>query len=410
MDKDAQPGDKLKILYALDSYRPNIDGVGISTERQASRLAARGHDVMLVAPAQRFADYAETAAGLDVFRVRTIRFISNRWRMAVLTGGTVERIIDTFRPDVVVINLPFPLNSAILREARKRHVPIVGVTGTMPEWILAHLPFLKPLSGVLYPTIWRYLAAYYNRCDVVIGVTPTALRFLEAYGLKKPATVISNGVELRSFYPRPKDRRLAERLHIPDKSAVLYAGRLDAEKRVDILIHAIPLVLQEVDCHFVIGGDGSERVKLQEMSARLGVDRNVTFTGFLDTSDYQSVYSLADVFAIASPAELQSIVTLEAAASGLPIVAVNAGALPELVKDGRNGLLFPPDNPAELAAVLVRLLQNEELRRSMGQESRAIARRHDIDLAVSRYEVIYRGVIAGKVPQPRFREKPERVA
>jgi 1,2-diacylglycerol 3-alpha-glucosyltransferase len=395
MEQAPEPSKRLRILYALDSYRPNIDGVGISIERQASRLAARGHEVMLLAPAQRFADYAEDSEGLDVVRVRAIRLFSDRWRMAFMAGGTVEKALEAFRPDVVVVSLPFRLNSAVLKEARRRGIPAVGITGTMPEWLLANLPVLKPLKGLLYPTLWRYFAAYYNQCDAVVGVTDTAIEFLRTHGLKRPSTVVSNGVELRSFYPRPRDQELARKYGLPDKPTVLYTGRLDAEKRMDVLVEAIPLVLSEVDAHFIIGGDGSEREKLEETIAKQGLQDHVTFTGFLETDEYQRIYSLANVFAIASPAELQSIVTLEAAASGLPIVGVNAGALPELVKHNRNGYVFALNDSAEMASNLVKLLKDAELSRIMGEESRAIARLHDIEVAVARYEGIYGQVATG---------------
>ncbi len=166
---------------------------------------------------------------------------------------------------------------------------------------------------------------------------------------------------------------------------------------MDVWVKAIPDVLREVDAHFVVGGEGTEKAALIELVDDLGIADHVTFPGFLPTDDYSLLYSLADVFAISSPAELQSIVTLEAAASGVPIVAAQAGALPELVEDGQSGFLFPTGDSAAMAAGIVRLLRDPELRARCGRRSREIAEGHDIQTTYLRYEHVYQEVIARKL-------------
>ena len=109
------------------------------------------------------------------------------------------------------------------------------------------------------------------------------------------------------------------------------------------------------------------------------------------------------MFAIASPAELQSIVTLEAASSGLPIVGVNAGALPELVQEGRNGYLFAPGSSEQMADRIIRLLKDNVLRRRMGRESRVIACQHDFNCTVRDYEKVYDEVVNSRALGLSFR-------
>jgi len=379
----------MRILYALDTYRPNIDGVAISSERIAQGLARRGHDIAVVAPGRQLNDYAEILEGLPVYRVRALRVLSDRWWMPVLPSGGVERAIVSFRPDVVIITLPFLLSRAAVASARKLGVPVVGVTGTMPEWLLANLPLPRGLAARANPALWRHFAAYYNQCEAVVGVTRTALRLLQEHGLVRPGHVVSNGVSLQRFRPRARDRALAARFGVDDRPAVLYAGRLDAEKRMDVWFRAAAVLRRRhVDAQYLIVGDGSERERLERMARHLGIAGDVRFIGFLTDRDYEHVFSLANVFAIASTAELQSIVTLEAAASGLPVVAVNAGALPELVTEGANGYLFAPDDVDGLAAGIARILQDNRLARGMGWASRLIARQHDIERSVREYERI----------------------
>lgn len=392
----------MRILFALDSYRPNIDGVAISIERQASMLAGWGHQVAVAAPALRLSDYEEEESGIRVFRVRAFGFMVPRWRFTVLPGPRVAEILDAFRPDVVVVSVPFSLSWAVARAAKNRNLPLVGIPGTMPEWLFSNFKLLLPVKDLIYPKMWEALVAFYNQCSVVVGITPTALEFFQSHHLRRPGVVISNGVKIDEFRPRPRDRELANRLGIPDKPSVLYTGRLDAEKAMDVWVKAIPHVLSKMDAHFIIGGDGSEREKLEEMVEKLGVENRVTFTGFLDKADYERVYSLADVFAIASPAELQSLVTLEAAASGLPIVAVNAGALPELVDECRNGFLFPEEDSEAMADRIITVLKDPKLRTKMGKASRSTAEQHDIRQTVRCFEKLYLSLQDGVLEQHEY--------
>lgn len=383
----------MRILFALNAFRPLIDGVGVSIERQANALADRGHQIAILAPATRFADTVDIFPNYRLYRFRAIPLPRRGQRMPVLPGRGVTRAIEDFRPDVVVVNQPFLLSRATWHAARERGIPLVGIISMMPEWFYYNLPTLRPLAGMIDLGVWRMMASYYNECDHVVGVTVTARELLVRYGLRAASSVISNGVPLGQFQPRPRDQQLAADLGVPDKPTVLYAGRLDAEKCMSVWIRAIPLVRERIDAHFVVGGEGNEREFLEALAAQLGVSRAVSFVGFQPDGRYPRLFSLGDVFAITSPAELQSVVTLEAAASGLPIVAARAGALPELVRDDENGRLVARDDPAALAAALVEILSDPERRHRLGKASRRIAEFHDFGQSVDAYELVYRAVV-----------------
>jgi len=387
----------MNILYALDSYKPNIDGVAVSIERQALALIRWNHRVSIVAPSVRWDEYQEWDGPIRVYRVRSVRVVQEH-RMAVASRDSVNAVLDQVRPNVVVAVLPFPLSRQVVSLARERGIPVVGISGTVPEWVLYNAGFVRPMWKLVQPLVWSAITGFYNQCDWVVGVTETAVRLLKKGGLKRPARVISNGVDLDLFRPRPRHEGLVQRLGIPRKPTVLYTGRLDPDKCMDVWVNAVPHVLERVDAHFIIGGNGTDKPRLQNLVEKMGLTRHVTFAGFLDSSEYPDIYSLADVFAISSPTELQSIVTLEAAASELPIVAVNAGALPELVHHGRNGFLFARDNSREMGEALAILLKDPALRRQMGQESRRIAQAHDLWQAMRAYEALYSAVSAGSSP------------
>src|SRR5699024_9030056 len=129
---------------------------------------------------------------------------------------------------------------------------------------------------------------------------------------------------------------------------VLFVGRVTGEKQIDVLLKAVQLLPAELHAKLQIVGGGDQLKNLEQLARTLGIADRVEFTGYVADEDLRRSYTRASVFAIPSVAELQSIATMEAMASGLPIVAANAMALPHLVHDG-NGFLFEPGNAQELA-------------------------------------------------------------
>lgn len=152
--------------------------------------------------------------------------------------------------------------------------------------------------------------------------------------VQKEIHVVSCGVDLQKFQPKQNANLIRQRYKIPDKPILLYAGRLDKEKNLSIAIKAFYKTRQSIDAHFVLTGRGAELQRLKKLVQTLNLTEHVTFTGYLSDTEYPLIYSLANCFVNPGTAELQSIVALEAIASGLPLIAAKAMALPELVKEG----------------------------------------------------------------------------
>jgi glycosyltransferase involved in cell wall biosynthesis len=128
------------------------------------------------------------------------------------------------------------------------------------------------------------------------------------------------------------------------------------------------------------------------LAKELHVDNHTTFTDFLDWKDYPNIYCIADVFAIPSESELQSIVTLEAITSGLPVVVVNKGAVPELASFN-NGLLFEPGDSKQMASNIIKILSDKKLRETMSKNSLQLSKKHSMKNVGSEYEKVYRQLL-----------------
>jgi glycosyltransferase involved in cell wall biosynthesis len=182
-----------------------------------------------------------------------------------------------------------------------------------------------------------------------------------------PRTLIYNGVDLERYDHQEPCCTLREEYGMDaDAEIVGVVGRLELEKGHPTLLEAWPLVLAEIPCaYLIIVGEGSRLDALREIARGLGVERHVIFTGRRD--DIPAITAALDVAVLPSYREAQGLTILEAMALARPVVASNVGGIPEMIEDGRNGLLVPPHDPAALAGAIVRLLADHQLADMIGR-------------------------------------------
>jgi colanic acid/amylovoran biosynthesis glycosyltransferase len=174
------------------------------------------------------------------------------------------------------------------------------------------------------------------------------------------------GIDLTRFPALERSRQISERLR------VLTVGRLVEVKGQAVLLDAFArLVAEGIDGELTIVGDGPLRTALEALARGLGVARRVHFAGRVGQDEILHFYERADIFALASFSEGIPVVLMEAMATQLPVVATRITAIPELVEDGRHGLLVPPDRSDLLAAALTALARNPARRAEMGRAARA---------------------------------------
>ncbi len=385
----------MNILLVTESYWPNADGGALFERRLALGLADKGHKVSIWAPAKNFSNYTEPDGKTTIYRERAITLIFNRkYKVSFWPAMHTKKIFKATKPDVIHIHNPGLLGLTAQRYARKHGIPIVATNHLMPENILLNLKWTKFLYAALYKIVWKYLVWFHNRCDFVTSPTPTATEFLEKFGVTKPLQPVSNGIDLGVFKPGLDASALKKKYGLPNLPVLLYLGRVDGEKRIDIILRAMPEVLKNNKCHLMIVGFGKEMDNLKKLTKSLRIEKSVTFTGYIDESDKPLFYNLCDIFVISSPAELQSIVTLEAMATARPVVAVDVAALKELVHDGENGYLFSENQHQELAKRLIDLLRDDVKRTSFGKESLKIVQTsHSTDVMFDTYEAIYKKLL-----------------
>jgi 1,2-diacylglycerol 3-alpha-glucosyltransferase len=393
----------MKILIASDLHWPTLNGVATFSRNLAQGLASRGHEVLVIAPSQTGKKYEEWDGNYLIKRTRAVAFpFYQKFRISLTPQLEVHKIIDEFQPDVVHVQMLMWIGQATMAYARKKHIPVVSTSHAMPENLMDNITSLAAIAEPINYVLRDYGRRFHSRADCITTPTESAIRVFGKHSekLNKPIEVVSNGIDLERFQPGKVASELYKRLDIPEnKQIVTYIGRLDAEKHLSVLVKAFARVREHIDAHLVLVGGGTDLENLIDLTHKLNIAANVTFTGRVNDEDLVQLHRIGQMYCIASPMELQSIATLEAMASGQPIVAVDAGALAELCHDGENGFLYPLDDDEKMAEGITKILADPMLRAKFSKESMAIARTHDLTHTLERFEEIYRQVIKRKADE-----------
>ena len=405
----------MKIVIATAVYYPMVNGVAVFSHNLALGLARRGHDVAVICPSQTGKSYSEMVDGVKVYYLRSVeakvypdqihevpkrkKFLGKElpnilykygFRVSVFPGHEVKRILQEVQPDVVHVQVSDPIGLSVVSYARKVGIPVVTTEHNQPEVITEPLK----MPGFIKKPVDALLAAYFanrqSKSDFVTMPTEKAIiKLLDGRGLSVPIAAVSNGVDLAHFKPGKVDEEFYKEIGLDSrKKTVLYVGRVDPEKKVGMVVEAF-LKARIPDTQLVVVGDGVDLMRLKKKYKDAG---DVRFLGKIMPPKLYKIYQVGDVFVTASEIETQGIVLIEAAASELPLVAVDAGAVGEICVDGVNGRLCRPGDVNGIAEALKEILSDEKLRLKYGAESVKLAKEHDFERTLSRFENIYKKV------------------
>jgi 1,2-diacylglycerol 3-alpha-glucosyltransferase len=208
--------------------------------------------------------------------------------------------------------------------------------------------------------------------------------------------VISNGIDLDKFKKHAKDKGLMAKYSIADDLPILlFVGRMEVDKNIDLLLKAVKIALKKTKFKVLLVGIGKNDKQFKELSGQLNLQESVVFTGRVDDAELEKIYSLADVYLATGSAELQGIAVMEAMTAGLPVLAINAIALPELVHNGENGYLFEKDEK-DLSDKIIKILQDKKALSGMSKKSLEIIGEHAISKTITKFEELYYKVISQK--------------
>lgn len=386
----------MKIFLVAETFWPKVDGCAVFTQRLAAQLRKAGHQAAVMAPSLTMRqEWFEHGGALvcGIPSLPTFLYKDLRTCLPWFCRSAVAQVIKEWKPDVIHIQNHFFLGSMALQVARKEGIPIMGTNHFMPENLLHFIPATQSFRLKVKNWAWGQFRKVFNHLAVITTPTHAAAALLTDIQFERPVQVISNGIDLARFNPNHSAGDMRKKYGIPGGPILLYVGRLDQEKNLNAVLRALPEALAKVDFHFVLAGSGVERPRLEQLASELGIQKHITFAGFVPDDELPQMYRIADCFMMAGTAELQSIATMEAMASGLPVVAADALALPELVHHEKNGYLFKPNDQHDLARCLISMFSDDAKRGAMAQESLAIIRGHDTNVVTQKFLDLYASLV-----------------
>ncbi|MCX7791155.1 MAG: glycosyltransferase family 1 protein [Chloroflexaceae bacterium] len=366
----------MRIALITETFLPNVNGVVTTLCRLLEHLRSRGHEALLLAPEGAPPEYA----GAEIVPMRGMPLPAYpELRITPPQPGITARL-RRFRPDLVHLAGTMALGVAGRHAARRLGAPLVGAYHTDFPAYSAHygLGFLRDLA-------YSYLRWVHNSCVLTLCPSSATMADLRARGFRR-LRLWGRGVDTERFHPGR--RSAAWRAAVgarPDERVLLYVGRLAPEKRLELLVEALPHL---ANTRLVLVGDGPARPTLERRLS--GAPAH--FTGYLRGDDLATAYASADVFVFPSDTETFGQVIQEAMASGLPVVAARAGGAIDLVRPGETGALFTPGNVTDLCGRVREVLEAPDRVRAMGAAGRAAAERRSwgrvMDELLGHYERI----------------------
>lgn len=389
----------MRIAFYSDNFYPELSGITETILTTGVELHKRGHDVVYVAPRYSRSDYAlanrefparsedDTVEGIPIVRLPSLPMPlspTGQSRFAIPTGSSLEFLAD-FKPDVIHTQSPYSVGWEAMRVARHLNVPLVGTNHTAVEDFF-------PLPSLMRP----YDAWYYNHCAFVTTPYTRLIERMREAGLTRPAEVVPNPVDISAFRPatgQEKEQYLQEfELTSP---VVLYVGRLGVEKNVDVSIKAVAKLVSEFPTlTFVATGHGAAEKSLRSLARALGIEKRVRFTGLIPRAKLHTLFRAADVFAMLSTSDSQSLALMEAYASGVPAVCARSRGLPDYTPS-ECGILVEPGDVTALADSLGLLLRESGRRETMGKAAREYVQRFTPDRIALIWEGIFERARAG---------------
>ena len=365
----------MRICDLTQSYAPTGGGVRtyIHAKRDWIRDSGDEHEHLLIVPGR---EDAVAREGRLVTRTIASPPVpgSGVYRM-LLRSDKVLRALREARPDVIEVHCAYNLPwTALHYRGERPDVRVVGVYMTdLPRAYVepaARRLLGERLGGWARERAERYVCRLYGRMDATVAISPALATRLEALGVPG-VTCIPLGVDLDVFHPARRDADVRRRLGAgPDAPVLVYAGRLDGEKRAALVVEAFERLPRELGAHLVLVGDGPLRAPLE---ARAEGDPRLHVLPFQqDRAELARLLASADLYVSAMPYETFGLSVIEAQACGLPVVGVAGGAMVDRVPEGSGvGRLGPVDSVDALADNVRAMLRDPDLR-AAGRRARAM--------------------------------------
>lgn len=348
----------MHIAYFTNFYLPVVNGVARSVQSFREALTSMGHNVFVFAQED---DYEDTEP--FIFRYPSLRLPPPvDIPTALPVSAFVDQLIPKLKLDLIHTHHPVLLGQTAAAKARDYNLPLVFTFHTQYHEYTHYFPIpQEQVQEFIKSRVISWLREYMRKCQhIVIPSESMRSVLVNEYGLVDKFTVIPTGIDIAP-YKKADGAAIRSQWNWNGDKVIISAGRLAEEKNWVTLLEAFAIAQKtQANIRLVLLGDGPQAQALRRLAGELEITERVTFVGKVPFDEVPSYLKAADMFAFASVTETQGLVTLEAMAAGLPVVAVDAAGTKDILEEGKQGFLTQND-PNDLANGIVRLVENSSL-------------------------------------------------
>ncbi len=392
----------MNICMFTNTYLPHVGGVARSVHIFSQDLRNLGHRVLIIAP--EFED--DSPPEHDVIRLAAIQnFNGSDFSVRLPLPYAAENEIEAFEPEIIHSHHPFLLGDTALRVSRKHGLSLVFTHHTLYEQYTHYLPMD---SELLKSFVQNLATLYANLSDGVIAPSHSIANLIQSRGVTAPIIEIPTGVDV-AFFSNGDGLGFRQSMGIPPNAFVVgHVGRLAPEKNLSFLAQAVRRFMdRHAEAHFLVVGNGPGKDDMLGYFQEEQFRKRVIFCGHKTGKPLADAYAAMNLFAFASFSETQGMVLLEAMAAGVPVIALDASGVRDVVMNEHNGRLLPDTSgPEDFAAAIEQVVARPECLAQWQEASLQTAIRHSRQACVHRLDRFYGELSKMKASDTRHEKEP----
>lgn len=381
----------MKIAIFTNNYLPNPYGVTGSIESFRKQFEKQGHSVFIFAP--NYQNYQDKNPNVFRYPALDIQY-KIKFPLAIPYSLKMNRILSDLQLDIIHSQHPNLLGSAAQKWAKKKNIPLIFTWHTLYDQYTHFIPLIP--QKIASKLAINQAVKYANSSNLVITPTNSVQKIIKDWGVTNENIFsVPTGVE-EEFYQDYDRKKVRNKFNIKEnETLLLLVSRLTQEKNIEFLFDSVIRVLKiNFNTKFLIAGDGYLIPKLKNIAKENDLEDKIIFEGIVGKNNLKNYYAAADIFVYASKSETQGMIISEAMYCGLPIVAVNAPGICDLVQNNINGFLTS-EGETEFNNALQKLIDDRDLRNKFSENSKKIAGENYTDkICASKMLEIYKSLIS----------------
>jgi 1,2-diacylglycerol 3-alpha-glucosyltransferase len=376
----------MKICYFAETYRPIISGTSISLQNLTNELSRRSIEFRIVT-----ASYPNSEENWNVIHYSSLPLPGRfDFRLGIPNSSKLLPIIRQFSPEIIHTQQPFGLGRVAIKIARQLGIPVFGTIHTQYDHD-SYLHYLAPLPKSTARLVMRNIVrGFCNNCDGITTPASGMSSHLKELQVQTPIYTIPNGVNL-NFITKAQSLAKISQSNLTNKNAksLIFVGRMTKEKNLPFLLDSFRLILKKHStARLILIGDGPEQNNLKVYASRLGISDHIQFCGWVAYENLSDYYLSADIFVMPSTSEVDPLCLKEALVTGTPVVGVDTYSARQILENGKDSILTPP-NPDEFSNAVVSLLETPGMLQKMSVSAIANSTKFTIEHQVDQLLEVY---------------------